>query len=61
MDKKELESIVMLRNELIAKYQKLRDYKHNPNAIMKETEHAKALAETIEKIDLIIKDHVTFK
>ena len=61
MDKHDVQKIVELRQDLITKFSRLRDYKNNPNAIMKEVDHAKILNDTIQKIDSILSEHVTFR
>ena len=61
MNKQDIEKMVTLRTELIQKFERLRDYKNNPNAIMKEVDHAAVIHSTIEKIDNILKEHVQFK
>tara|TARA_R110001583_G_C5403854_1_gene386044 strand:- start:247 stop:435 length:189 start_codon:yes stop_codon:yes gene_type:complete len=61
MNKTDIDKLLSLRIELINKFDRLRDYKHNKNAIMKEIEHAKLIHETVVKLDGILKDHVTFK
>lgn len=61
MNKNEIESLVNLRSKLINHYTKLKDYKQNKNAIMREYDHAKLMHETITSIDHILKDHVEFK
>lgn len=60
MNKKEIEALVNLRQGLIAKFSRLKDYKSNKNAIMREQDHAKLLHETIVNIDNILKEHVSF-
>jgi hypothetical protein len=60
MNKKEIEALVNLRQGLIAKFTRLKDYKSNKNAIMREQDHAKLLHETIVNIDNILKEHVSF-
>ena len=61
MRREDLEKIVLLRRNLVIAFEKLRDYKMNPNAIMKETDHAKILSETVVALDEILKNHVEFK
>jgi hypothetical protein len=61
MNKEDIDKLLLLRVELINKFDKLRDYKNNKNAIMKELDHAKVIHETVVKLDNILKDHVTFK
>ena len=61
MNNQDIKKIIELRTELIQQFQKIRDYKNNPNAIMKEVDHAKSVSDTIRKIDEILKEHVQFK
>ena len=60
MKKEDIESLVNLRQILIQKFTRLRDYKNNPNAIMKEVDHAKLIHETITRLDKVLKEYVTF-
>jgi len=60
MKKEEIEVLVNLRQKTLARFSRLRDYKNNTNAIMKEIEHAKALHEVIVEIDKVLKEHVNF-
>ena len=60
MQKNEIESLVALRQKLLEKFNRLKDYKSNTNAIMKEVEHAKFLHETIVSIDQVLGEHVNF-
>jgi hypothetical protein len=60
MKKEEIEILVNLRQKTLEKFSRLRDYKNNKNAIMKEINHAKALHEVIVEIDKVLKEHVTF-
>ena len=60
MEKKELEILVTLRQTTLDKFNRLRDYKNNKNAIMKEIEHAQVLHSVIVEIDKVLKDHVNF-
>lgn len=61
MTKEEIEKLVGLRTELISAFTRLRDYKNNKNAIMKEVDHARLLNNVISKIDEVLKDHVKFE
>jgi hypothetical protein len=61
MEKQLLESLVRLRTDLIKEFEKIRDYKNNKNAIMKEVEHARVVHSTIARLDLILKGHVKFE
>ena len=60
MKKEEIEVLVNLRQKILEKFNRLRDYKSNNNAIMKEVDHARILHETIKQLDLVLKDHVNF-
>lgn len=60
MKKEEIEILVNLRQKTLGKFNRLRDYKNNTNAIMKEIEHAKSLHEIIIEIDKVLKEHVNF-
>ena len=60
MNKEEIEILVNLRQKTINKFSRLRDYKNNKNAIMKEIEHAQALHDVIVEIDKVLKEHVIF-
>jgi len=60
MKKEEIDVLVNLRQKTLEKFNRLRDYKNNTNAIMKELDHAKALHEVIVEIDKVLKDHVNF-
>ena len=60
MNENTVRILVDLRQDLLLKFNRLKDYKNNTNAIMKEVEHAKILHETIQKIDSILKGHVNF-
>lgn len=60
MEKENIQLLVRLRQQTIEKFNKLRDYKNNKNAIMKELEHAKVLHEIIVEIDKVLKSHVKF-
>jgi len=61
MEKQEVANLVQLRTELIKEFEKLRDYKNNKNAIMKEVEHARVIHATITRLDNILKEHVKFE
>ena len=60
-DKKDVESLINLRTKLINRYEKLKDYRQNKNAIMREIDHAKILHEVIVSLDLVLKNYVNFK
>ena len=60
MDKASLERLIALRQQLIQTFERVRDYKNNPNAIMKEIEHAQFIHKTITNLDAILQEHVTF-
>jgi hypothetical protein len=60
MNKEDLDRILGLRKELIDHFERLRDYKSNKNALMKESDHAARIHKTIVTIDEILKEHVSF-
>jgi len=60
MKKEEIEYLVQVRATLVKQFESLRDYKNNPNAIMKEVDHAKVIHSTIVKLDSLLKEHVDF-
>jgi hypothetical protein len=60
MEKNEIKKLVDLRSKLITEFSRLRDYKNNPNAIMKEVDFARSLHFTIQNIDELLKEHVNF-
>ena len=60
MQDKNIKSLLELRKNLIEHFERLRDYKSNKNALMKEYDHAQLIHNTIVKIDNILKDHVEF-
>jgi|TARA_R110002124_G_scaffold140298_4_gene304728 hypothetical protein len=60
MNKEDLDKILELRKELIDHFARLRDYKSNKNALMKESDHAARIHRTIVTIDEILKEHVSF-
>jgi|TARA_R110002167_G_scaffold19903_6_gene72975 hypothetical protein len=61
MEKQEVASLVQLRTELIKEFEKLRDYKNNKNAVMKEMDHAKLVHTMINRLDIILEGHVNFQ
>jgi hypothetical protein len=60
MKKEEIDVLVNLRQKTLEKFNRLRDYKSNTNAIMKEVDHARALHDVIVEIDKVLKEHVNF-
>ena len=60
MSKEELENLLNLRQKVLEKFIKLKDYKNNKNAIMKELDHALVLSDVITSIDNILKEYVNF-
>ena len=61
MNKEEIDKLIGLRAKLIKNYNKLKDYKQNKNAIMREIDHAKLLHETVVSIDNILNEYVNFE
>lgn len=60
MDKETIQKLVSLRTQLITEFSRLRDYKNNKNAIMKEVDHARLVHTTIKRLDEILGSHVEF-
>ena len=60
MDQNDIDEIISLREGIISDYSRIKDYKLNKNALMKEVEHAQALHEIIVKIDNILEKYVSF-
>ena len=60
MNQEEIQKLVNLRMLLINKFERLKDYKGNKNAIMREIDHAELLHETIKQIDGVLTGHVNF-
>ena len=60
MKKEEIEILIRIRQKTLDRFNLLRDYKNNKNAIMKEIDHAQALHDVIVEIDKVLKDHVRF-
>lgn len=59
-EKDDLQKILKLREFLISRFLKCKDYKNNKNAIMREIDHAEALNESIKQIDDFLKKYVQF-
>ena len=60
MKTEEIDSLVRLRTQLIERYNKLKDFRQNRNAIMRELDHAEVLHETIVSLDSVLREHVKF-
>ena len=58
--KKDLEVLINIRAELIKSHGRLRDYKNNKNAIMKEVEHVILIENVIKDLDHFLKKFVQF-
>lgn len=61
MSEEEINQLVGLRQFLIEKYDRVKDYRQNKNAIMREMDHAELVHTTIVKIDKILKEYVNFE
>jgi hypothetical protein len=61
MNKEDLNKIIELRKSMIDHYQKLKDYRSNKNALIKEIDHAAYVHKIIVQIDQILKPHVSFE
>ena len=60
MKKEEISVLVDIRQKTLDRFNRLRDYKNNVNAIMKEMDHARALHDVIVELDKVLKEYVTF-
>lgn len=60
MKKEEIDVLVNLRQKTLEQFNRLRDYKNNTNALMKEIDHARSLHEIIVEIDKVLSEHVNF-
>ena len=56
MEIDKVEKFVIVRNKILTKFLSLRDYKQNPNSLMKEYDFAKFLNETIKDLDEALSD-----
>ena len=59
-NKEDLEKLLSLRKDLVLAHESKRDYKNNPNAIMKEVVHIETLESAIKKIDNFLSKYVEF-
>jgi phosphopantothenate synthetase len=60
MENQEIQKLVKIRTELINEFSRLKDYKSDKNAIMKQIDCATVLHRAINAIDDILKGHVKF-
>ena len=60
MENELVQEIVSLRQRLILDFTRLKDYKQNKNALMKEHDHAMSLHGIIVEIDRILEGKVNF-
>ena len=61
MSDEEVKELVALRQFLIEKFERVKDYRQNKNAIMREWDHAEILHATVVKIDMLLKEYVNFE
>tara|TARA_B100001250_G_C19141485_1_gene504050 strand:+ start:17 stop:208 length:192 start_codon:yes stop_codon:yes gene_type:complete len=61
MSEEEVKKLVKLRQHLIERYSRVKDYRQNKNAIMREWDHAELVHETIVKLDDILQEYVNFE
>ena len=61
MSEEEIKELVEIRQFLIEKYQRVKDYRQNKNAIMREWDHAELVHATIVKLDNLLKNYVNFE
>jgi len=60
MQNQEVQKLIKIRTELINEFSRLRDYKSDKNALMKEIDCASVLHRAINAIDDVLKGHVKF-
>lgn len=60
MQNQEVQKLIKIRTELINEFSRLRDYKSDKNALMKEIDCAAVLHRAINAIDDVLKGHVKF-
>ena len=61
VENQEVNQLVNIRANLIKEYSRLRDYRSDKNALMKQVDCAAILHRTIVEIDSILKGHVKFE
>mgnify|MGYP003126265885 CR=1 FL=1 len=61
MSEDEVKELVDLRQFLVEKFSRVKDYRQNKNAIMREWDHAELVHATIVRIDNILKQYVNFE
>ena len=61
MKKEDVLLIAELRKNVVLSFERLRDYKTNPQALMKEVDHARKMHDIILALDNILKRHAQFK
>ena len=61
MDKEILQKIVNLRQRLVFEFGRMKDYKQNKNALIKEQDYAMSLHSIVVEIDQILEGKVDFK
>ena len=61
MSEEEVMELVSLRQFLIERYGRVKDYRQNKNAIMREIDHAEIVHATIVRLDKILKEYVNFE
>ena len=60
-DKEFLQLIVDLRQRLVTEFSRIKDYKQNKNALIKEADYAESVHSTIVEIDSMLKGKVDFE
>lgn len=59
-NQEDLEKLLSIRKDLVLAHESKRDYKTNPNAIMKESDYVVTLEKTIKKLDGFLAKYVDF-
>jgi hypothetical protein len=58
--KNDLATLINIRAALIEKHKRIRSYKSNKNAIMKEVDHVVLIESVIKEMDVFLKKFVEF-
>ncbi len=61
MDRELLQKIVDLRQRLILEFSRIKDYKQNKNALVKEQDYAEHLHSIVVEIDQMLQGKVDFE
>ena len=60
MKQEDLNKLLEIRKSLVLQFESFRDYKMNPNALMKEIDHVYFVGRAIKRIDDFLSKYVQF-